>query len=190
LKLLLFDLGGVLINDSSIQSLYNLTDKSLPIEFIRNKWINFDPLHFFESGKNNEELFANNVINCFHLKISANEFIDNYYNWPVGFYDGVTDLLLNLKSKYSLGFLSNSNSIHYRKVVNDFKILNYFDYTFSSHLLGFLKPNIEIYESVVKQIPFAKNDVAFFDDKEENVTASNNYGIKSYGRFLKLPISC
>jgi glucose-1-phosphatase len=180
MKLLLFDLGGVLIDDSSILSLYNLTNGSLPKDQIRDKWINSNAIKLFESGLIDCNEFAQSVIVDFDLNISNDEFIKNYYNWPKGYFDGAIDLLLHLKKFYKLGFLTNSNVIHWDRIVNEFKILNYFDYGFSSHKLGYLKPDTKIFESVMQLLPYEKGDVVFFDDKLENVQSCNNYGIKSY----------
>jgi len=42
-----------------------------------------------------------------------------------------------------------------------------------------IKPNPEIYELIIKRFNLNKNETIFFDDKEKNVKAAKETGLKS-----------
>lgn len=55
-----------------------------------------------------------------------------------------------------------------------------FNRIFSSAQVGFKKPTVEFFDYVVKQLPeINKEEILFWDDKEENVTAARNYGLEA-----------
>ena len=49
-------------------------------------------------------------------------------------------------------------------------------YSYQEHLI---KPNPEIYELIIKRFNLNKNETIFFDDKEKNVKAAKETGLKS-----------
>lgn len=55
-----------------------------------------------------------------------------------------------------------------------------FDQVFTSAAAGMRKPELGFYRYVLDQIDLRGNDVAFVDDKEENVHASQELGIRGY----------
>ncbi|TGO17743.1 hypothetical protein BTUL_0015g00790 [Botrytis tulipae] len=55
-----------------------------------------------------------------------------------------------------------------------------FDQVFTSAAAGMRKPELGFYRYVLGQIGLRGNDVAFIDDKEENVHASQELGIRGY----------
>lgn len=94
------------------------------------------------------------------------------------------ELLYQLKKKYNLFLLSNTNDIHL-----DF-ILDYlhqhfgknifddiFDFQYYSQKIGWRKPDKEIYELVIKTAQIDPHNAYFFDDKKENLIEPQKLGI-------------
>lgn len=52
-----------------------------------------------------------------------------------------------------------------------------FDGIFASSHLGHRKPTLKFYELVVKDLPFKKDQILFWDDSEKNVAAAKHFGI-------------
>lgn len=60
-----------------------------------------------------------------------------------------------------------------------------FDQVFSSAEIGFKKPQPEYFAHVLREINLNKNEVQFWDDKEENVQTARDFGFDArlYGSF-------
>lgn len=172
-KVILFDLGGVLINWND-DWLYDEISSQLKIPFsqIKSKF-NENLCSLFES-KITEKEFWNLVLgnnNNIDNKIISKTFLKkssiNY------------DLLSFAKSLkengHTIGILSNltagtSNSFEKNH-------LSDFDYHFYSNSIKMSKPNPEIYQYVCEQIP-SKN-ILLIDDKQENLDAAKLFGFKT-----------
>ena len=172
-KVILFDLGGVLINWND-DWLYDEISSQLKIPFsqIKSKF-NENLCSLFES-KITEKEFWNLVLgnnNNIDNKIISKTFLKkssiNY------------DLLSFAKSLkengHTIGILSNltagtSNSFEKNH-------LSDFDYHFYSNSIKMSKPNPEIYQYVCDQIP-SKN-IFLIDDKQENLDAAKLFGFKT-----------
>ncbi len=172
-KVILFDLGGVLINWND-DWLYDEISSQLKIPFsqIKSKF-NENLCSLFES-KITEKEFWNLVLgnnNNIDNKIISKTFLKkssiNY------------DLLSFAKSLkengHTIGILSNltagtSNSFEKNH-------LSDFDYHFYSNSIKMSKPNPEIYQYVCDQIP-SKN-ILLIDDKQENLDAAKLFGFKT-----------
>lgn len=94
------------------------------------------------------------------------------------------DLLYQLKQKYNLALLSNTNEIHLNHVLDELKnnfgqnIFNdIFDQQFYSQQIGMRKPDLTIYEYVLQHNSALVSDIYFFDDKPENLIEPNKLGI-------------
>ncbi len=172
---LIFDLGGVLIE---------LGDTPIPEELFKpnnrltlKEWFSSPVAHDFEKGHLGAEQLANAFINEFNLNITKEEFINFFRKWPKGIYPGARKLLKELGKNYNLSVLSNCNEIHWPIMKYDFEILKFFKNAFSSHLIGNTKPNIAVFNHVLKELKAAPSDVLFFDDNEKNIAAAKCIGI-------------
>lgn len=91
------------------------------------------------------------------------------------------DYIMSLRDKgYKLYILSNitEDSYHYINDLIDFSAS--FDggvYSYQEHMV---KPNPDIYNLVIDRYGLKKEETVFFDDREKNVIAANELGIKSY----------
>ncbi len=180
MKLLLFDLGGVLIKISTFNKLIEKSHVEYNLNELKTLWINSQNVRAFESGLINQNVFSKNIIEEFNLNYSESEFIEDFESWIIKPFDGIEEILLKLKEKYTLACLSNSNSIHWNILENKWNFFKYFKYSISSHKIGLLKPDKEIYKYILNNLPYEAKDIIFFDDTKDNIATAIDLGIKSY----------
>ena len=170
-KVILFDLGGVLINwqDDWLYDEISL-QLNMPFNQIKSKF-NSNLCSLFESKINEHEFWNlvlgndnkidNNIISKTFLKMSSINF--DFLNFAK-----------SLKNNgYDIGILSNLTPETSECIENN--LLREFDYHFYSNTLKMSKPNPEIYQYVCDQIH--SKDILFIDDKQENLDTAKLFGI-------------
>ncbi len=170
-NVILFDLGGVIINWND-DWLYDEITSQLkqPFEKIKSKY-NANLCSLFESKINESEFWD--------LVLEKNNIIDKkIISKTFSKMSSINYDLLNFakslkKNGHTIGILSNltpETSMCIDK--NQFKD---FDYHFYSNSLRMSKPNPEIYQYVYEQIDSKK--ILFVDDKQENLDAAKLFHI-------------
>lgn len=86
------------------------------------------------------------------------------------------EIIPKLRRKAQVGCLSNTNSIHWDHMLSAYDVMKQFDRRYASQMLGFAKPDPEIYQRVVTQLGIDPGEILFFDDKHENVEAAQRLG--------------
>ena len=76
-----------------------------------------------------------------------------------------------------LGCLSNTNAVHWTRVT---ELRSLFDFSFASHLTGFMKPDHQAYECVTRTLKVPPSEIYFFDDLHENVAAAHEVGFNAF----------
>ncbi len=173
-KLLVFDLGGVIV-DFNIQVMGKWTGLS-PDDFWR-QWLKSEAVRDFESGKTGRHTFARELTAEFDLPVSPQEFLAVYRTWQVGLYPGAQQLLETLAPQFTLACLSNTNEMIWTDSIHEFGIDRLFNYCFASHEMGCLKPDPEAYAYLVREVPFAVEEIIFFDDNPLNIEGARAFGL-------------
>ncbi len=176
-QLLLFDLGGVLLENKAFSRLQRLIPDSGDAKSLRSRWLVSPSVRRFELGRISPDEFAACFIEEWGLSTGLTEFLDEFASWPTGFYPCARDILQRLRSSYRVGCLSNSNEVHWGRF-DGFK--DEFDIALSSHLLGAIKPDPDAFLKALSICQVDAAAVCFFDDAEENVRAAASLGIRSY----------
>jgi putative hydrolase of the HAD superfamily len=172
---IIFDLGGVIIELGGTPIPQDVFPPDVRVTV--HEWFKLPVAHEFERGHVSSEELAAEFIQHFRLKISPDEFISYFAQWPKRVYPGAIDLLEGLRENFTLSILSNCNEIHWPRMKNDFDILRYFDHTFSSHIVGLTKPDIRIFEYVAKQLHTVPDKILFLDDNAENIQSAQKIGM-------------
>ena len=175
---LLFDLGGVLIDFAGFEEMCHLLPEGLDRSEIRDRWIHSESVQLFERGDIKPEEFARRLVDEFHLKLSAEAFIREFVSWARGPYPGALPLLRRLQNIHRIACLSNSNELHtpiHRKAMEPLMEKYYF-----SDELGLVKPNREVFEHVIRDLDVSPRRIAFFDDTPINVEAAREAGLAAY----------
>lgn len=175
-ELLLFDLGGVLI-EVSTATLREIGGRDKTDVELWETWLTCGVVEEYESGKTGGDEFAAGVLKTFGSSMPPGDFLQSFAAWPVGFYPGMGDLLRKLRHDYKLAYLSNSNPLHYPRFQSEWQLDTYFDYHFASYKMGCVKPHRRIFEMVLDTLPFGPEDIFFVDDNRLNVEAARSFGI-------------
>lgn len=177
MKVLLFDLGGVVINWTGLQEMQKLLKGSLEHEEIRQKMVANDKIKAFERGHCSADEFARSFIADFDLPFDTDSFLERWASWVGKPYDGVWEMLQKLKSDYHLVCVSNTNEIHWHQLVNVIGIDEVFSKCYASHLLRLSKPNPAVFDKILTDLDVNPSDVCFFDDAIENIEAAEAFGL-------------
>ncbi|MGZ8927651.1 MAG: HAD family hydrolase [Methylobacter sp.] len=176
-SLLLFDLGGVLIESAVFERLNGYLPEPLEHIAIKERWLMSPSVRRFESGETEPFEFAENFIGEWGLRLTPQAFLSEFKSWPRVFFQGARELLRELRATYRVGCLSNSNPLHgekFRDLEQDFDIV------LMSHLLGAVKPDREIFLLALHQCEVEPCEVYFFDDCDDNVRTAQSLGITAF----------
>ncbi|MBW2609486.1 MAG: HAD family phosphatase [Deltaproteobacteria bacterium] len=178
-EVLMFDLGGVLVDFTGLVNL-SMLFPSVDIEEIRHKWLMSPVVKKFETGRCNADEFSSEFIEEWNLDITPEKFLAEFKSWASGPFDGAVELLESLRSNYTLVCLTNSNEIHWDciKDVMGFDVV--FHHLFSSHMIGAAKPDKAAFDYVLNCLEVKPEKVAFFDDNHHNVDSARSLGINAY----------
>ncbi len=90
------------------------------------------------------------------------------------------ELALEFKKEYSLSLALLSNvGKAIAEHESEIPILDIFDRKFYSALIGYTKPDNEIYAYVCENLGISPSEAVFVDDNEKNVIAAEKFGISS-----------
>jgi putative hydrolase of the HAD superfamily len=177
-QVLLFDLGGVLVDFAGFEELARLLPGSMVRSAVRARWIASPSVQQFERAEITPEEFADGVLRELQLDLKREDFIAAFIDWARGPYPGARALLEHVRRDYRLACLSNSNELHtplHRRSMEPMIEKYYF-----SDELGLVKPEPEIYRHVILDLGVAPQRIAFFDDTPINVDAAREFGISAF----------
>lgn len=176
-KVILFDLGGVLIENAGRDGLMGLLPYRLETPEIWRRWLDSPAVQQFESGRIAPDAFAAQFIREWELTVGPEAFLAEFASWPRGFFPGARELLAALRDRHHLACLSNTNAIHWGRFP---EFRDVFDTCFASHEMGIVKPDHAAYAHVLETLGVEPSDVHFFDDLLPNVEAARAVGINAY----------
>lgn len=180
IRVLLFDVGGVLVQLSGVEVMLAWLGPTRTLEEMWWMWLHSAPVRQFETGKIDAIEFASGVISEFGLPVEPQEFLDAFASWPTGLYPGTLEMLARIPRNYRRAILSNSNRLHWPRVKDDMGLGAAFDHHFVSHLTGRIKPDTEAFAQVVESLACTPNEVLFLDDNTINVEAARRFGMQSF----------
>lgn len=188
IKNIIFDLGGVIIN-LSVEKTYQAfaTLSGLPVEEIKNRVHHGAFFHQYEKGLISDADFREQVRESLNVKVGDSE-LDRA--WNAMLLDIPMErirLLEQLKPRFNLFLLSNTNNIHLQcfnsqvKQLTGFAAIDvYFHQAYYSHLVKMSKPDVEIYEHVLQSNNLIAHETIFLDDNKDNLAGANKVGIQTF----------
>ena len=178
-EVILFDLGGVLVHWDGNAGLTNLVGRSFTEEDARQFWFLSPAVQRFEKGQVTPEEFALETLSELSLDLSIEEWLEEFISWDRGPFPGATELLKGLAVHHRLGCLSNNNELHWNRLCEVHGFGRYFRHQYLSHELGLFKPNLAIFEHVVRDLEIPSGSVLYLDDSPENVAAASEVGMRA-----------
>lgn len=172
-----FDLGGVLVENPALplklfcaKKLGVNSDKLGPL---LDKYISE-----FQIGYISEQKFWEHITSDLNISLPKEESL-----WKEAIKSAfiinreMEKLLIKLKkNKYQIVLLSNTE-LPVLKVIEESRINEFFDLRFFSCVEKVAKPDVEIYNRLMKSINSKPEELIFIDDREENIITANKIGI-------------
>ena len=179
-KVLLFDLGGVLVDFAGLRELPDLLEEAPPLDELRRRLLSSPAILAFERGQITADDFARQFLAEWRLGLEPEAFIALFRSWNRAPLEGAHELLARLRPRHRLACLSNTNELHWEDILDGHGLRPCFDHHYASHLLRLAKPDPEIYSFVAEDLGCTAADVVFFDDSPENVEGARRIGMAAH----------
>ena len=177
---LLFDLGGVLVEFSGVQDIAPFLRERLSESEIVERWRHCPHTRQYGLGKLSREEFGERFVRDWELSISPESFLREFRTWSKRLLPGAADLLASLRPRFRLAALSNSNELHWERNTNDLGVISLFEVAISSHQIGICKPDPAAYQITLERLGVSPEVVMFFDDVPAHVEAAAALGIHAF----------
>ncbi|HEX3461681.1 MAG TPA: HAD-IA family hydrolase [Acidimicrobiales bacterium] len=167
-EMVVFDLGGVLLQMQGVPALRRLADISSD-DALWNRWLTCGWVRRFESGACSADSFAQGVVDDWQLPISPTEFLEEFRSWPTGPLPGAESLVAETMARVPVACFSNTNSLHWNDHLREWPLVRLFEAQFLSFQIGSLKPDRQAFEYLARAISPSPDRVLFLDDNRVNV---------------------
>ena len=179
IRVVLFDIGGVLVESSGVATMLAWMRNSVSPEQLWRRWLTSSCVRAFETGRLSPEAFADQVIAEFDLPVSRECFLDEMTRWSVMLFPDAIELVEQIPPQYVRATLCNTNVIHWRYLMRNEGLTRAFPHHFASHLIGKIKPDAEAFHHVTDALQCEPQEVIFLDDNDMNVVAARSVGMQA-----------
>ena len=177
IRVILFDLGGVLVELTGVPVILSWRNDGMTAEELWDLWLSSPIVRAFETGQAAPELFADRLIEELRLPVGRDQFLDEFARWPKRLFAGALELLQEIPPNYVRATLSNSNGLHWPRLMDEMELGAAFDHHFASHLMGKIKPDEDAFLQVIGTLGCEASEILFLDDNHLNVHGANAVGI-------------
>lgn len=179
IQVVLFDVGGVLVQLRGAATLLEWLPQRPTTETLFRTWLQSPAVREFETGRCDAEAFAARVVKELQLPVDAAQFLESFVGWPTGLYPGVPELIARIPADCRRALLSNSNAVHWPRVMDELGLGALFEHRFVSHLIGKFKPDPDAFEHVIEAMDCIPDSILFLDDNLLNVEAAREAGLRA-----------
>ena len=187
---IIFDLGGVILNIDPYKTVEEM--RKLGLEDFDAVYAHLKQtrtLDDLEKGLITPEVFLNQIKRDSAKPLSDDQILKAWNALLLDFPEERIRLVKRLKDhpRFKTYLLSNTNAIHYQVYTRMLQerydidgLETLFDKTYFSHKLHMRKPDLEIYEHVLKVSGVEASKTLFVDDSEANVKAARKAGLNAF----------
>ncbi|MBP9017193.1 MAG: HAD family phosphatase [Paludibacteraceae bacterium] len=184
---LIFDFGGVLINLSRQRCIDSF--RTLGVRELEKYLDDFNQSGFFlklEQGKISPEQFRNEVRKLTDQTLTDEQIDRAFCSFLLDIPEEKLKLLLDLRKRFKIYLLSNTNLIHMNFCraqhfhFNGYSMDDFFDKCYLSYELGLTKPDIRVFNAVIDDIGLAPQQCLFLDDGLKNIEQAQKTGLQTY----------
>lgn len=165
IKAILWDIGGVLLEDPLIK------------DFWKDKKGSKELRDLFGIGKLSEQEFMNKASNL--LEISKKEFIKRYSKAYFSIKKISKVFKLFEKTKEKNYIFSDTNPLHTKFVIKNYPELFLVKKSFLSYKIGKRKKDEEIYKDLISELNLKPEEILFIDNNQEYLDTAKKYKIKT-----------
>ena len=187
IKNIVFNLGGVLVDLDFRSAINGLQEAGFAN--VKEQLQAFDRggiFQKFELGEVNADEFRTAIRENSTVTLTDEE-VDTLWNLMLlEIPREKLELILELRGKYMVYLLSNTNPIHWDYVCKNafnyrgFRVNDYFEETFLSFEMHLAKPDKAIFEKVLEEANLLPEETLFIDDSEANCQAAEELGIHTH----------
>jgi putative hydrolase of the HAD superfamily len=187
IKNIIFDLGGVIINiryQNALEALQKLSKSQQAIGFTQQRQSQlFDD---YETGHLTDQAFRQGLRQYYEIEASDEEIDAAWNSLLLDIPAERIELLQQLKGRYRLFLLSNTNAIHLvrftQMMAESFALSGLdtlFEKTYYSHLIGQRKPDARVFEHILNQHQLNRGETLFIDDSIQHIEGASQVGIQT-----------
>jgi len=186
IKLVLFDIGGVLIDYGDVFKAAAL-EQNIPHELIDKTFDKYETE--ITTGKITPQQLYLNCLDNNTLKANKNyNFMDAWLR-DYGRIQPTFDLIPLLKKHYKVGLFSNIYKEMVPEMIKRSLIPNInYDYIFLSCEIGLQKPNTEIYKHILTTTKLQPHELFFIDDRDDYLIPAKKLGWYTYKFVREKPV--
>jgi glucose-1-phosphatase len=180
IRVVLFDVGGVLVELSGLAMLLSWLQHRITAEQVRTLWLTSPVVRLFETGKMQPAAFAEQMIVELSLRVGSEEFLRELYIRSQRILPGAVELVSRVPCNYVRATLCNTNALQWPSLMEQRDLIGAFDHHFPSHLTGKVKPDEEAFQHVLATLDCEGPETLFLDDSQLNVAAARRVGMIAY----------
>lgn len=173
-KAIIFDYGGVLANQPSIQQFSEEYAPRLGKDPRELRTVIHENSVKAKVNEISSKSFWENISTYLGIEceVFRKDFTDGYMFRPE-----VLDLVKSLKKEYMLGLLSNHIEDWLEEIIREHNLDDVFDVIVASYQSRLEKPGIGIYKEIVEKLGVDANECIYIDDLEQNLPPAQELGM-------------
>ncbi len=179
-KVILCDLGGVLIDLHWEQHARALFTREQDTEELKRRWLQLHSARLYEAG--NTDFYG--FYRAFMAETGSSLGLTDFERAFAGIIGPLKadclEILARLSTYGELAMLSNTNAVHVDLLRRTTEVFKPFKHLFFSYEMRMVKPDREIYEEVMRRLQKEPQHIHFFDDSQANVEAAKAAGLNAY----------
>lgn len=187
IKNIVFDLGGVLINLDFNRCINAFREAGFTdIEQLASPFKDGDLFSQFELGTITTEEFREAIRKVSGTALTDSRIDGMWNSMLIGIPAEKLDLLLELRQRYRIFLLSNTNSLHWNYACeqlfqyHSWNVTDFFEQYFLSFEMHQAKPAQSIFRQMMKEADISPEETLFIDDSLANCKSAIAVGIESY----------
>lgn len=179
IKVIIFDLGGVLFTNGTKKFVDTLSykyhlEKQKIIEIMDGEIGSL-----YREAKLSRDEFWKRLVEELQIEADVDKLEDEWIN-GYDLIEGTRDLIQELSKTYKIYYLSDNVKERIEKIHKKFNFLNWFEDGVFSHEVGARKPNVEVYRFALEKIGVKPNEAVFIDDKAHFLIPAKKMGMLTF----------
>ena len=131
----------------------------------------------YETGKCSSGQFFESLDEILKHKFRQEELLEAWNAIIGNENSGMIPIVDAVCSRYTTAILSNTSPTHFQKALATSAMIRKISKRFLSYEIGAMKPDLTVYNHVVKDLNVAASEILFIDDILENIVAARRCGI-------------
>lgn len=184
---IIFDIGGVVIKLNGDFALTQLAEKSRTpearlSEIFQEKYhdlSDLSPHERFQIGKIEEDAYLAWIQSQLNEAISIDEIRAIRLKVLNGEDAQTCALITDLSRNHGVACFSNTHSLHWNYMTENYPIFKQFKFCLASHIAGVAKPFREAYQYMCDSLSTTPQNCVFVDDNKVNVASAKSFGMEA-----------